>query len=335
MSGSAPTGAEYLPALSEAQVALSQLERMARDPSIPTDRIESLYRLMTQERDRAAIMAFNRSMRLCQLEMEPIVRDTENTHIGNKYAKLEKIDGIMRPIYTKHGFSVRYGSRQSPRDGWIQVTCVVAHDAGHMEEHALDAPPDTEGTRGKQNKTGAQGVGSVVTYLRRYLQMMAFNMVLADEDDDGNGGRKGGKNWLQPLEERDHRLWMRNVKQLATDATDVQQLNAIETHRNVQTALRDSTPKVVQWLKDLFAAARERIEGPFDPLAEFRQLLAEMTAEELTYLNNHAKWLAARAKAGLLPEDEDALTELVAERKRELATNGEADKTVDNADVGA
>jgi hypothetical protein len=66
----------------------------------------------------------------------------------------------------------------------------VAHASGYFEENYLDAPTNNIGSQGGRTATtGVQAVGSAVTYLRRYLLGMVFNIVLADDDDDGESMR--------------------------------------------------------------------------------------------------------------------------------------------------
>jgi hypothetical protein len=126
-----------------------------------------------------------------QSEMLPVVRDARNSHLNNKYARLETIDAAMRPIYTRHGFSVRYGSAPASSEGMIRITCTVAHAGGYFEEQYLDAPTVNAGSQGGRTATTpVQAVGSAITYLRRYLLSMVFNVVLADDDDDGEGMRR-------------------------------------------------------------------------------------------------------------------------------------------------
>ena len=96
----------------------------------------------------------------------------------------------MRPIYTENGFSVRFGSAPAAK-GYIRITCTVAHAAGYFEENYLDAPTNNVGSQGGRTATtGVQAVGSAVTYLRRYLLGMVFNIVLADNDDNGESMRR-------------------------------------------------------------------------------------------------------------------------------------------------
>ena len=170
---------------------MSFIERAAKDDSFDVAKFGELLRLQRDVGHDQSRREFNQGMADAQSEMLPVVRDAKNSHLGNKYAKLETIDAAMRPIYTRHGFSVRFGSAPAPTEGYIRITCTVAHAGGYFEENYLDAPIANLGSQGGRTATtGVQAVGSAVTYLRRYLLGMVFNIVLADEDDDGEGMRR-------------------------------------------------------------------------------------------------------------------------------------------------
>ena len=170
---------------------MSFIERAANNPEFDVAKFGELLRLQRDVGHDQARRAFNAAMADAQSEMLPVVRDAKNSHLGNRYAKLETIDAAMRPIYTRHGFSVRFGSAPSPREGDIRIICTVAHAGGYFEENHLDAPLGSTGSQGGRTQTTpVQAVGSAVTYLRRYLLTMVFNIVLADDDDDGEGARR-------------------------------------------------------------------------------------------------------------------------------------------------
>jgi len=178
---------------------MSFIERAAKDESFDVAKFGELLRLQREVQHDQARQAFNAAMSDAQAEMIPVVRDAENTHLRNKYAKLETIDAAIRPIYTRHGFSVRYGSAPSPREGDIRIICTVAHSGGYFEENHLDAPLGTAGAQGARTATTpVQGVGSAITYLRRYLLSMVFNVVMADEDDDGEFARRSAAATAMP-----------------------------------------------------------------------------------------------------------------------------------------
>jgi hypothetical protein len=129
--------------------------------------------------------AFQRAMIEAQKEMEPVVRRAQNKQTDSKYAKLEQISAIIRPIYQKHGFTPTFNSRVDDR-GQKWVTCWLLHDGGHKEYYELPGEIEDAGMKGIKNKTWLQGLGVMVSYLRRYLLCMIFDVILIDEDPDGN-----------------------------------------------------------------------------------------------------------------------------------------------------
>lgn len=158
--------------------------RAITDSSVSADKLEIIIRL---EREMVADhrrLRYQGSMSQAQAEMVPVVRDTRNSATNSWFAKLEKIDGAIRPIYTGHGFFLSFDEEISDREDRT-ITCKVAAH-GHEEIHRLRAPLDIFGPKGLPNKTPLHGLGSTVSYLRRYLTCMIFNVILISEDNDGN-----------------------------------------------------------------------------------------------------------------------------------------------------
>ena len=178
---------------------LSGLERLARDTSIPTDRITELFRLAERREQALMKRVFNDDMNGLQTVLTQIMRDKPNPAFSSRYATEEQIDRAARPEYTRFGFSIRFGTAPPEVPGNIKVICIVAHRSGYWEEHALEAPaiPANRGV------TQLQAIGGTVTYLKRTLIRMILNLVTAEnpEDNDGNGFKDkpdttqaGGKN---------------------------------------------------------------------------------------------------------------------------------------------
>lgn len=166
---------------------LNFIARAASDPTVDVVKLEALLVMQRLIVADMAKTAFNAGMAAAQAEMMPVVRDATNSHLGNRYARLAAIDEGIRPIYTGHGFSLRYGSGTPVAEGWIRVICTAAHCDGYSEDHYLDSPLDGVGAKGVRNKTPVQALGSTLTYLRRYLACMVFNVVLRDDPDDDDG----------------------------------------------------------------------------------------------------------------------------------------------------
>jgi hypothetical protein len=122
-----------------------------------------------------------------QAGIGPVFRDKFNAQTSSSYAALESIDRKISPVYTAHGFSLSFGTGDSALVGHIRTLCDCMHEAGHTKQYHVDLPIDSAGIKGSVNKTGVHAAGSTFSYARRYLTMMIFNVVLTNEDDDGNG----------------------------------------------------------------------------------------------------------------------------------------------------
>ena len=174
-----------VPVTSEAGAILSMIERAAKDPAVDIDKMERLMRMRNDMIEREQERAFFEAMGRAQAKMPQVLRDAKNTQSNSTYARLETINKAITPVITEHGFSMSFGTEDSPKDGHYRVTCVVAHRDGYSREYHADLPSDTAGFKGNANKTLIQGFGSTVSYGRRYLTLLIFNVALTNEDDDG------------------------------------------------------------------------------------------------------------------------------------------------------
>lgn len=169
---------------------LSLIEATVNNPNLKIENIEALVNLQIRTQDREAQRSYNRAMIACQRAMRPLVNNALNPQTQSKYMKYDAMDRLLRPTYTDHGFVLTFGSRESSDHKYITITCKCLHEDGHSEDHELSGPNDSVGIKGNSNKTEMHGVGSAVSYLKRYLLKMIFNVITTDEgksDNDGNG----------------------------------------------------------------------------------------------------------------------------------------------------
>jgi hypothetical protein len=163
---------------------LNFVARAMADPAIDVNKLEMLLRMQREIVAEDARVQFHKAMNATQGEMQAVVRNAVNDQTRSKYATLEAVDAAIRPVYARHGFSLSF--TETPNEGpELRIACTVRHSAGHVETYSLSALSDMVGPQGKPNKTQVQGVGSSVSYLRRYLTCMIFNVALRD-DNDGN-----------------------------------------------------------------------------------------------------------------------------------------------------
>lgn len=125
------------------------------------------------------IEALATSLALAQAEIAGANKDSENPHFRSKYADLASIWEAIRGPLTKHGLSVV----QSPRlvgggeNTWlVEVETTLLHKSGQFLSDIFAVPV---------SRPDAQGVGSALTYARRYT--LAAVVGVAPDDDDGEG----------------------------------------------------------------------------------------------------------------------------------------------------
>lgn len=188
-----PSAAIPVPA-SETAAVLNMIERAARDPSVDLDKMERLVKMRKEIVAENAERAFNSAMREAQAEMRPISADGNNPQTRSKYATYAKLDRGLRPIYTKHGFSLSFDEADSPKPEHVRVLCYVAHNAGHTRTYRKDMPADGKGAKGGDVMTKTHATGAAASYGARYLLKGIFNVAVGEDDDDGNAA--GGNDFI-------------------------------------------------------------------------------------------------------------------------------------------
>jgi len=168
--------------------ALQRILDAARDPAVDVDKYERLMAMYERTKAAAKAEAYSRAMNAAQVGMTQISRDATNKQTSSKYATFAALDRDMRPIYTKHGFSLSFDTGDAP-EGCVRVVCLVEHIGGGEKRPHIDIPADGKGAKGNDVMTKTHATMSAVTYGRRALLKMIFN--IAETDDDGNNAAGG------------------------------------------------------------------------------------------------------------------------------------------------
>lgn len=104
---------------------------------------------------------------------EHATKNKKNSHFKNEYADLSEVIDCVKKAYGEQGLAVI----QTPTydGGHVKVYCTVVSQEGEFVTFAPSEAP--------ASKLDSQGVGSAITYLRRYsASAMAF---ITQDDDDG------------------------------------------------------------------------------------------------------------------------------------------------------
>lgn len=139
-------------------------------------------------RSSDSIVALAAALVAAQAEMPGVPKETKG-QVGSQvryYADLATVVEVVRPVLAKH--SLAYVQLPADSDpGKVAVTTRLIHKTGEWLEDTLSMPA---------GNNGAQGVGSAITYARRYSLMAMLG--LAPEDDDGGAASQPAPRQPQP-----------------------------------------------------------------------------------------------------------------------------------------
>lgn len=108
-----------------------------------------------------------------QGEIENASKSSNNPHFKSRYADLAEVLNTVRPVFASHGLAI--SQFPSYEQGVASVETIITHSSGQWMSGVISAPV---------GKLDAQGVGSAITYCRRYS--LAAVAGIAQEDDDAN-----------------------------------------------------------------------------------------------------------------------------------------------------
>ena len=129
-----------------------------------------------------------------QSEMGTVAKEAENPFFRSKYADLASVYKMATPILTKYGLCVsqlcvpsntamkvvaeknKNGTETVTETKGVKIVTLLMHKSGQYIGSELEMFP---------TKDDPQGIGSAITYARRYAYMAIIGLV-AEEDDDGN-----------------------------------------------------------------------------------------------------------------------------------------------------
>lgn len=168
------------------QTTTTDLIQMGLKFNAGVETIERLVALKRSEMSYDSEVAFNIALNRAQQAMGPVAADLTNPQTKSKYASYPALDKRVRPIYTAEGLALSFDTGDSPLEEHVRILCYVSHAAGHTRTYHLDMPNDGKGARGGDVMTKTHAQGAAVSYGKRYLVIMIFNIAVGEEDRDGN-----------------------------------------------------------------------------------------------------------------------------------------------------
>lgn len=124
-----------------------------------------------------------------QKEIKFAVKDSTNPHYKSKYANINSvIDAVKSPLNNNNIAILQ--SLSPSDDGKLHLTTRLIHSSGEWIEDVAVCP---------LQKQDAQGLGSAISYIRRY-SLSAMCAVYAD-DDDGQSAALNAADYLQKIKD--------------------------------------------------------------------------------------------------------------------------------------
>lgn len=137
--------------------------------------------------------------------MPKLIRDSKNPFHKNTYASLAAVIDTIRKPLADSGLALYQSATTATNDAGhpiVIVRSLLIHESGEYIEDELPMPV---------TKNDAQGIGSAITYGRRYAAMAMCG--LAPDDDDGNEASGN-----QPTAQANGKAPKPQTKQLNPDA---------------------------------------------------------------------------------------------------------------------
>lgn len=196
---------------------------LVRDPAVDPAKLKSLLDMQTEQRMQTAAQAYAVAMSDAQSGMEPVRKDCENRQTHSRYASYAALDRAIRQHYVSNGFSLEYNTEAMTASDVMRITCDVSHKAGFTKHFQIDIPVVTKGPQGRDVMTGTHATMSAVTYGKRALLKMVFNIAEYAEDDDGNAAG------AQPISEADLKKLRLEISEAEADEAKVCEFAKINT----------------------------------------------------------------------------------------------------------
>jgi len=161
--------------------------RMAVEGRADLQQLKELLAIQKDWEMNEARKVFTQSFASAQARIASVIKTKVNPQTHSKYADLGDIIVSAAPVYTAEGFSVIFYEGETTVPESIRICADVLHRAGHKETYHYDVPLDGVGLKGNANMTKIHGKSSSVSYGRRYLMCMIWNIPTQDDNDGRNG----------------------------------------------------------------------------------------------------------------------------------------------------
>lgn len=176
---------------------------------------------------------------------KPVIKSANNPFFKSKYADLAEVIEATKDGLSDNGLAVLQPPAFERASGLVEILTIVAHSSDQWIKCWLEMPT---------SKGDAQGVGSAITYGRRYAYSAVLN-VASEADDDGNAASgKNSKDKESKAEETNEEFDQRTAGEKNISVSQIQEIDAAirctgKTEEQVMAALGFIGEKRIEHIK--------------------------------------------------------------------------------------
>jgi len=168
--------------VNDATSMLQAVGVLAMDPNTDVEKIERLMAIQERLQAKENEQRFDQIMADVQEKIKTAIKNKHNAQTNSNYADLSAVLKSTKAAYTSAGMALSFNTEPTQDVSIVRLVCYVTA-AGHSKCYTYDSPLTDKGIAGKTVMTTAHARGSAISYGRRYLTQMIFNLDTADDDD--------------------------------------------------------------------------------------------------------------------------------------------------------
>lgn len=130
--------------------------------------------------------AFNAALKRIQRQLKSIPKRGWNAQTQSKFATAEDIDNEIQRLLDAENMTLSFVPAEAKNPESVLIIGTLALGA-YSRQYPLEMPADGKGAKGGGVMTRTHATGSAITYGKRYLKNMIFDLRFKEKDDDGNG----------------------------------------------------------------------------------------------------------------------------------------------------
>lgn len=193
-----PSGMELLSPEQMVQVAFAEAIKQGAAMEV-VNTIIAQQKWLIQHREEEE---FNAALKRIQKQLKTIPKRGHNDQTNSDFAIAQDVDAEIQPLLDQEGMTLTFVPRESPNPEEVVIVACLSLGA-YTREYPLPMPADGKGAKGGGVMTRTHATGSAITYGKRYLKNMIFDLRFEEVDDDGNaaGMTQGdADNWIAKME---------------------------------------------------------------------------------------------------------------------------------------